>query len=506
MIKTLHPSRAGTSCKRITSILLALGSWLFVLPPVFAQLNLVKDINTTPTGSTLLDHHYSRFTYAGGKLYFVVKETELWSSSVNGLQARLIKVFLKIDNLTNVEGTLFLAADNGGNGIELWKSEGTTETTVLVKDIWPGVGSSDPSNLTNVNGILYFSANDGSTGRELWKSNGTAAGTQRVKDIMRVRGSSNPGALVAMSGLLFFVVNDGQHGYELWKSDGTPVGTAMVKDITPARRTSSRVSQLTNVNGTLFFTATEPSGKRTLWKTDGSQQGTTRVTDLLTRYKQLTAVNNTLFFSADDAIHGDELWKTDGTPEGTVLVKDITPGPTSGSPYEINRLDYLEAAGDHLFFLARAGARQPKNVWVSNGEEGGTMAITEFSPGELGFFDPLITSFKEWVYFTAQHPRFGRYIYRTNGEVRGEALFLAKSSQQLTVAENFLYYVTEGRLWRTDGENHFAIQGVGIATEGSDPVMITDADGIVYFGAFDGTSHGLWKSDGTAQGTTLMKR
>ena len=40
-----------------------------------------------------------------------------------------------------------------------------------------------PAVSTNVNGTLFFAANDGTHGRELWKSDGTAAGTVLVKDI-----------------------------------------------------------------------------------------------------------------------------------------------------------------------------------------------------------------------------------------------------------------------------------------------------------------------------------
>ena len=43
--------------------------------------------------------------------------------------------------------------------------------------------SSDAYNLTNVNGTLFFAADDGTHGNELWKSDGTAAGTVLVKDI-----------------------------------------------------------------------------------------------------------------------------------------------------------------------------------------------------------------------------------------------------------------------------------------------------------------------------------
>ena len=85
--------------------------------------------------------------------------------------------------MTNVNGTLFLAADDGVSGYELWKSNGTAAGTTLVKDVYPGgvIGyhggfypnGSNPTQLTNVNGTLFFTTRAG----ELWKSDGTEAGT-----------------------------------------------------------------------------------------------------------------------------------------------------------------------------------------------------------------------------------------------------------------------------------------------------------------------------------------
>ena len=44
-------------------------------------------------------------------------------------------------------------------------------------------GGANPNDLTNVNGTLFFAANDAAHGTELWKSNGSAGGTAIVKDI-----------------------------------------------------------------------------------------------------------------------------------------------------------------------------------------------------------------------------------------------------------------------------------------------------------------------------------
>ena len=63
---------------------------------------------------------------------------------------------------------------------------------MLVKDIASGSSSSNPSYLANVNGTVIFSANDGTNGFELWKSDGTADGTVLVKDIASGSSSSDP--------------------------------------------------------------------------------------------------------------------------------------------------------------------------------------------------------------------------------------------------------------------------------------------------------------------------
>jgi ELWxxDGT repeat protein len=67
-----------------------------------------------------------------------------------------------------VNSTLFFNANDGTYGWELWKSDGTEAGTIMVKDIYPGSGSSGPGSMIYVNGTLFFAANDGTNGSELW--------------------------------------------------------------------------------------------------------------------------------------------------------------------------------------------------------------------------------------------------------------------------------------------------------------------------------------------------
>lgn len=73
-------------------------------------------------------------------------------------------------NFTKIGKYIYFTADNGFQGRELWRTDGTTENTGLVADIWQGGLSSDPKGLVRLNNsTLLFTANDGIHGRELWK-------------------------------------------------------------------------------------------------------------------------------------------------------------------------------------------------------------------------------------------------------------------------------------------------------------------------------------------------
>jgi ELWxxDGT repeat protein len=236
-----------------------------------------------------------------------------------------------------VNGTLVFTADDGTNGRELWKSDGTAAGTTLVRDIRPG-GSAYPSEFTSVNGTLFFTADDGTNGRQLWRSDGTAAGTLRLSAFALA-----PGNLASVNGTLFFTATDATHGTELWKSDGTATGIALVKDIYPGGiydeyggwhgPFSSSPGNLTNVNGTLFFSASDSSG-RGLWKSDGTAAGTVQVKGINSYYevaftwpREVTNINGTLFFLVDTgpSVYGTvgRLWQSDGTSAGTLLVSDL---------------------------------------------------------------------------------------------------------------------------------------------------------------------------------------
>jgi ELWxxDGT repeat protein len=379
--------------------------------------------------------------YVGNNLFFSANDgtngTELWKSDGTATGTVMVKNINSSgssnpNNLTNVNGTLFFSASNGTSGYELWKSDGTTGGTALVKDINSGSGSSSPYNFVNVYGLsysgismsptLFFTANDGTNGTELWRSDGTADGTVMVKDIYP-SDSSNPTSLTNVNGTLFFTANDGINGTELWKSDGYGEGTSMVKNIkingTSGTSSDSDPDLLININGTLFFTANDDTNGTELWRSDGTADGTVMVKDIYpsdsSNPTSLTNVNGTLFFTANDGTNGAELWKSDGTTSGTARVKDICSGEGSSYP------QYLTNVNGTLFFIADDGSIGSE-LWKSDGTTGGTILIKDIVSGE-STSDPFdLINVNDLLFFSANDGANYRQLWQSDGTANGTEL------------------------------------------------------------------------------------
>ena len=235
-------------------------------------------------------------TAVGNTLFFTANDNvngqELWKSDGTAAGTVLVKDIRPgssssdLGNLTAVGSTLFFTANDNVNGRELWKSDGTAAGTVLVKDIRPGSFSSfrdnSPGNLTAVGNTLFFTADDGVNGGELWKSDGTAAGTVLVADIRPGFSDSYPSSLKVVGNTLFFsAVNAVIIGSELWALN---VGGPTVPTLAIA---ATNASQTEGNSGSKAFTFTVTRADNTTgsnnvnWAVTGSGSNPANATDFV---------------------------------------------------------------------------------------------------------------------------------------------------------------------------------------------------------------------------------
>ena len=187
---------------------------------------MVKNINS---GSG--DSYPSSITAVGNTLYFFASDgttgNDLWRSDgttfgtigikdINSGNLSSAPLLTRDRIISNIGNTIYFQADDGTNGTELWKSDGTSSGTVMVKDINSGSSRSYLEHLTAVGNTLYFSADDGTYGCELWKSNGTANGTMLIQDMNRGTSSSDPYGFIALGNIILFAATHETRGRELF--------------------------------------------------------------------------------------------------------------------------------------------------------------------------------------------------------------------------------------------------------------------------------------------------
>jgi ELWxxDGT repeat protein len=220
----------------------------------------------------------------------------------------------------------------------------------------------------------------------------------------------------------------------------------------------------------------------------------------------LTNVDGTLYFEGDDAAHGEELWKSNGTAAGTVMVQDIDPGAGSSNPANLTNVNGT------LYFTVDGGA-DGFELWKSNGTAAGTVMVKDIGSlsGDSG--PGNLTNVNGTLYFSAAAEVDGVdafYLWKSDGTSSGTDIVTADvfSPSFLTNVNGTLYFegddpVHGQELWKSDGAaaGTMMVKDIDPGSGSSSPSDLAAANGAVEFYAFDGSSEGLFRSDGTAAGT-----
>ena len=223
-----------------------------------------------------------------------------------------------------------------------------------------------------------------------------------------------------------------------------------------------------------------------LYVTDGTLDGTSMIADLnpgndgidVGQFNSLIPHvwwNDVLYLRLDDGTDetGPELWRTDGTAAGTYIVKDIREGSDSSS------LSELILWEDHIYFSAYDGTHGYE-LWQSDGTENGTFMIKDIYPGDHwtdSSFPSYFTVFNDKLYFQAKDEDHGAELWTTDGTENGTILVADIDSRTMGNGEGY----------------------------SSSPASITVFNDYMYFAASNASGKELWKSDGTANGTSQVK-
>ena len=394
------------------------------------------------------------------------------------------------DDFTVLNGFIYFSARTAAEGRELWRTDGTNAGTTLVKDIVPGTDSSNREgnyHLTSSGTYLLFAANTAASGLELWKSDGTSAGTGLLKEINTGNAnadSSNPHNFYPLNGSFLFTATDATHGEELWKTDGTAGGTVLVKDINPGSGSSASISffgfefplslGFHTFNNKAYFQATDGASNGELWVTDGTTANTILLKDIVSAtgisipfIAAIDGVNypSKFIFPVSDGDAGTraELWETDGTPGGTVLFKSFSPVNTGDIPEvflpynaDITNISFSQSLfqGNKFFFTARTPT-QGVELWISDGTSGGTQVVKDINPGSGSGVDTT----------------GGSYLYTTS------TLFFSGNDGSFG-----------NELWKTDGSsaNTSMVKDINLNAKDADPNSLLIFNGHIMFNATDG--------------------
>lgn len=379
--------------------------------------------------------------------------------------------------------SLFFPANNGITGIELYQYDLEDKALKTPIDIRTGPVGSRPVGLTEVDGKIYMSADDGVNGRELWIYDGTA-GVARIWNI-NVNGGlgSNPAFLTHLDGKIYFSANAGNgEGRELFYYDiannrHVMVTNHILQTLRPGP-IGSNPRDIMVQNGVLYFAADSGNAAGAeLYRYDpavdeaaGPQIIANISLPVDSNPRFMADIGGKIFFTAFDPALGRELWVYDRNTNTHSLVRDINPGIGDSNPL------FMTAVDGKIFFAA----------------DDGHLAL---GPNrELMMYDTqldIMTTVADISLVFGSYPRFLTYM-------DGALYFAGFRAASLDGSGGVEYTGIELWKYNVDSQQASLVDNISNgAFQDSDPFWITEANGMLYFGAFTPLNgRELWKSDG----------
>jgi len=483
--------------------------------------HLLRDINKNHNSTPSSGFNLKKYVIIGR--YDKDNKWGLWAIDKSNNNVYLLKnkdyKYLSISGYYVFDDELYFFVNKYDQpGIEFWKTDGTESGTIEILK-YGDANNYYISDLVEFNGELYFTTSIAKYGETtLWRSDGTSEGTKKVKDIFS---HIIEELVVSPDSTSIFIIEkrdtaNSSIGPQIWASDGTYDGTKLIGESVQGEW----ISILSLLNNELFYFIFSydrfDSGKAMteLWKTDGFELS--KVTDkdifsisytgpeqLWHQHEFIGILDSEIFFLSKTW----ELWKTDGTESGTTRVSDLSNSASKDS-YSILDDNAL------LFYVPSIAVE--KQLWKTDGTDEGTFPVN--SVFNL-YFDSKAESISldnKHVYFTSDVPEYGNEIWQSDGTLEGteilKDIFPGNTdgiiSDIYRVGNNIVFVGNDGisgsELWKSNGtkEGTSIIKDIFKGDGSSFIKIISATDDNIYFSAYDGTQQSIWKSDGTALGTS----
>jgi ELWxxDGT repeat protein len=240
---------------------------------------------------------------------------DIWPGSSSALLATSSEVSKAAVTANGV--VYFLGNAGGDSNMELWRTDGTSAGTRMVKNDETGKPFNPINHLAVANNTVYVFTKDYSEEEDLnshglWKSDGTAAGTTMIKRIPFGPVYGEPDIFMySGASKLYFILPNGMYDKFLWTSDGTATGTEMVWQFGPI---VTVLPTHYTVNGDNIYISGGHDFDSFIVRSNGEQCGTFsvpfpmdeagRITDVY-----LTTLGNVLYFPGFEPNNGMELWR-----------------------------------------------------------------------------------------------------------------------------------------------------------------------------------------------------
>ncbi|MBL8757566.1 MAG: hypothetical protein JNK35_03945, partial [Phycisphaerae bacterium] len=317
---------------------------------------------------------------------------------------------------------------NLGN-VELLSTQGTPETTGVVRTMFPATGAASISWITPAGPLAYFLATPNSQGIfNLWQTDGTETGTDPVTSIAT---PNQFRTLVWDGSRLGFLAQAGVNSARLWTSDGTPQGTAQASwpgTVTIPSTSFSNVDPellptqgLAALDGRLLWLGTR-GGVAGLYAGDGSDSGSVSLTASAVAATEPIAVVTTptgkVAYFMGRVGSNFQLWRTNGLP-GIINTFAVTNFSFTFSSAQFRALTTL--GGRFLFAVQNTNTTDRWSVYITDGTAAGTTllarpALRELASSSPSRFEPEADNRAS---FTARTPDRGRERWITDGTAGG---------------------------------------------------------------------------------------